>query len=159
MLHESCVMKNQCLYILRYTVRLFYFSSNSICYTHNEHQGFKKSNQQDKLYLLCLWHRYTAPRVCCHKCCNSLCWRTSAKDQLKPSRHDGGLCVCQRGHTEYTMAFVGCTSPLSNITSFSFIFPHLNLHKHVGVHIVIHAICHCMQWQAAVVWGWWEGLC
>lgn len=42
---------------------------------------------------------------------------------------------------------------VSNIGSFSFIFPHLNLHKHAGEHIVIRAICHCMQWQAAVVWG------
>ncbi len=40
-----------------------------------------------------------------------------------------------------------------NIARFSFIFPNLNLHKHAGEHIVIHAMCHCIQWQAAAVQG------
>lgn len=45
MLHESCGVKNQCLYILRYTVHL-YILSNSICCRHNGHHRLKKKNKK-----------------------------------------------------------------------------------------------------------------
>lgn len=41
----------------------------------------------------------------------------------------------------------------ANSYCFSFIFPQLSLDKHAGVHNGIEAICHCIKWQAAVVWA------
>ena len=93
MLHESCGMKNQCLYILRYTVQL-YILFNSICCRHNGHhrliqkQTNKKTiNKTDcicSVYGICTQPRGTAVSTALDSSFYFfLCWKSFAMDFVK----------------------------------------------------------------------------
>lgn len=121
-----------------------------------------KSNYKDKLYLLCLCHRYIAPRVCCLYRISVAVFSFKLKNQLKPSTWAWWRLICKyvKEHTlNIEWLFFCCNSNRLSYCQYFIHISSLELHKHAGAHIVIRALCQCMQWQAAVLWGWWEGLC
>lgn len=149
MLHESCGVKNQCLYILRYTVHL-YILSNSICCRHNGHHRLKKKKQKTIIRTDCICSVYgicTQPRGTAFFTALELSFYffciESPSQRTFPNDED---------RTDWKYWGFNRPSPLSAVF-FLFSYIYEFIHMHAGVHFVFHAICCCMQWQAAVLRG------